>query len=207
MRTSNVMAAVLGALSVGTAAAAAWGLWALPLVMMVLALLGYYLWQPLMRQVLRMARLSRGAALRQCRLTVHAVTPAGLPDLGTDDGETTVEDHLSRVFFHLDMTLAPRPRAGGWEPNSLTLVRPGFHMQGNLEDDACVIRKMQIHLDGAFSDEVEPQVESTQRLRLLIGVRPLIEQLTLQYFFENLGTVTLPPSILSIPVRPATMPS
>lgn len=185
------------------------GLWAIVVVPVLVLAVGRFFMRPLLRELVLLPFKAKGAVLRGARVTFHSVRPATPPSDEMSTSQTSdADDGLARTFFHLDVTITPRARGATfthWDPGELMLVRPEFVADGSAEDDACVISRVEVWQRDGFSGE-EAKLEGAQRLRLLIGVQPPHNKLRLQYYFEQLGEIAIPSTMVPVPVRAATMP-
>jgi hypothetical protein len=148
---------------------------------------------------------AKGAVLRKADVVVHRLAPAPPPLYPShEDDESPEEDvpdealektvPLPRVYYRLEVTISPRPKAGGfqhWEPGELRLVAPGTSPLDDADYETCVIERVEIEEDGQFIPDEGYKLAGEQRLRLLIGVRPGTARLVFQYYLEQFGEVVL----------------
>jgi len=150
-----------------------------------------------------------GAVLKSATIQVHSVAPASTPpgdpnklgavngDAGIGIASTPDQEPVSRQYFDLDVTIHP-DRSNGkfplWEPGELTLVRPEAKttLANDQENEACVIKQVQIEQAGQFQPEEGYKYEGPQRLRLLLAVHEGVRQLKFSYYFVEFGSVQLP---------------
>lgn len=166
--------------------------------------------QPILAELVLLPLRNRGASLRGATITIHNIHAATPPAI-EDRGEGVDAGLMDRIFFHVDLSVAPRSRGGSataWEPGALCLVRPNHPVTPTMEpDDVCVVARVDRFENGAFEEEQEGVLAGPQRLRLLVGVRPPASRLVIRYYLESLGEVGIPSSMVPVPVRGATMPS
>lgn len=153
---------------------------------------------------------AKGAVLRRAAVTLHALDPAARPapaetaqlcyqpheggEAGGGADEQPTERPVTRNYYQMVVTIAPRPKVGGfqhWEPGELRLSLPQTRPLKD-EDDACTIEDVAIEEGGVFRPDEGFKLHGEQKLRLLLGVRPGVERLVFQYYFEKFGEVLLP---------------
>jgi hypothetical protein len=153
---------------------------------------------------------AKGAVLRGATVTVRAFEPARGPtpaerralayerqddeDEGFRNGERE-ESPIPRRYYRLVVTITPRPKVGGfqhWEPGELRLVLPWTRPMKADADGACKVEEVEIEENGVFQKDEGFKLHGEQTLRLRLGVRPGVERLVFQYYFEKFGDVILP---------------
>jgi hypothetical protein len=188
-----VLALVLGARSLP------W--WALALIGLALAFGLKFAMKRILTYLFVAPFRMKGVVLKSATIQVHSVAPAstppGDPNRLRADPSTPDQEPISRQYFDLDVTIHPDGSNGKfplWEPGELRLVRPEAKtaLANDQDNDACVIKQVQIEQAGQFQPEEGYKYEGPQRLRLLLAVHEGVRQLKFSYYFEEFGEVRLP---------------
>jgi hypothetical protein len=146
----------------------------------------------------RLEEKKKGQALRNATVKIHSLRPTTPPSAPASREEQGVWDAARAAdrsqgplsYYELDVTIIPWPATGrpaGWVPDELYLV--SCEAEGDCEETALVLT---VTVAGAAQPDQEgEEVLGSQRLRLLIGVRPGVRRLVFEYFGERFGEVLL----------------
>ncbi|HYF51246.1 MAG TPA: hypothetical protein VEJ63_17660 [Planctomycetota bacterium] len=170
--------------------------------LIAIALLAIICFKYFVRYLFLMPFKMKSAALHGATLQVHSVTPTAKPqkekseDGDEDDSEEEAPDQ-PRDYFVTELTITPKAGADGkfthWEPGELLLSVPGKNPMDETEssDDIGEIGKLEVFEDGAFKVDEGMKYPDAQRLRMVLGVKPGLREVQLNYYFETLGTIKL----------------
>jgi len=102
------------------------------------------------------------------------------------------------AYYRLDVVIAPREAHGGfahWEPGELMVVpldaAPADDVDAP-EDERITCHALEIFHEGRFVAEEGMKYFGTERLRLTIAAPASLTGAKLRYYFEELGSVSLP---------------
>lgn len=132
--------------------------------------------------------------------------------------ETGDDDEIPREFYELEVTITPQPVSGPfrhWDYTELALVEP--NSRWDEDDESCDVISVDLVRAGlivkpseaakprpvdadADADEDEDEdadcddckVTGSQRLKMVVGVKPHVSELVFYYYFEKFGKVQLP---------------
>lgn len=135
----------------------------------------------------------KGGAMAWASATVHGIEPTDAPP---PDPEAPPEE--PRRWFVLDATIKPPWISFSpfrlWEPGELALIGPGENLFSDKPADSCVIASRSVSFLDGTPDEDGYKIHGARRMKLVIGVRPGVERLRFQYYFEKFGKVAIPKS-------------
>jgi hypothetical protein len=160
----------------------------------------------------------KGATLRRARIEVHSITPTQEPPKPEvsevddfEESEQPKKPEEPRNYYLLEVTIQPSSFTMTpfkfWELGELCLVAPGEDvMRGEDPVDSCIIASSKFVRpelpppptpktdaeEEDYEDDYGGKVAGPHRVQFVIGVKPGVQKLRFQYYFEIFGEVTLP---------------
>lgn len=143
----------------------------------------------------------KGKVLAGAQVTIHEVKPADAPDFDDDYDDDDYEDddyeddEAARLKWHyVDVTITPQSATEGfthWEPGELFLV--GMDAKPDemgAEEGVSRIADCRVFEDGEFREDEGRKYNGPQRIELHLGVKPGVQALQFNYYFELFGNLT-----------------
>jgi hypothetical protein len=166
-------------------------------------------------KMVRDAVLEMGSALKDARVTVHAVSAAAPPagpspyDVDEDD-ENFMEgvdgepwDHEGYGYYVVDVTIEPASDEALWDPTGLAVVPAEYTPDDEVEisEDLGGLHSAEEFVNGRFQPAREGEIRGSRRLRMLFAIREGVRAVKFANVVTYFGHVDLPAPICNQKAR------
>ncbi len=140
----------------------------------------------ILRRILTLDLQPRSRVLRNATVQIHSIATA--PPL--------TKFAIPQDNFYFDITITPQASQSVnkfWEPRCLVLVTPDARA-GDPEDppaDVGGTQSVQIWQGQDWIEDTAKKYEGSQRLKLLVGLKPGVKNIRFRYLLEVFGDVIL----------------